>query len=80
MLILHLLNERDLYSYEINSILSSKSNGIYKTENNCSTITLILHKLEDENYISSYIKFVNKQRFRVYFHIEDKGKNYTKNY
>ena len=34
---------------------------------------LILYKLLDENYISSYEKVIER-KVRVYYHIEEKGK------
>ena len=33
----------------------------------------ILYKLQDENYISSYEKVIER-KVRVYYHIEEKGK------
>ncbi len=40
------------------------------------TLYLILYKLVDIGYLSTYSKLVGKRRTRKYYHLEDSGKEY----
>lgn len=40
------------------------------------TLYLILYKLVDAGYLSTYSKLVGKRRTRKYYHLEDAGREY----
>ena len=40
------------------------------------TLYLILYKLVDIGYLSTYSKLVGKRRTRKYYHLEDSGREY----
>lgn len=74
LLILSLLNKCDSYVYEITKQIEKCSNNCLSISQN--TIYAATYKLKNENKISEYSKLVGKRRTRIYYHIEDAGKNY----
>ena len=74
LLILFLLSESDKYVYEISKTITERSGGLLVLSQN--TIYTATYKLENEGLISEYNKVVGKKRTRVYYHLEDKGKDY----
>lgn len=76
LLILSILEDHDSYVYEITKTISEKSLGMLMISQN--TIYTAAYKLESENKISEYSKLVGRRRTRIYYHIEDAGKNYLK--
>ncbi len=77
MLILHLLQNEDLYGYQIVKTFKEKSNGTYILSE--ATLYLVLYRLLKSGYISDYEKTVGLRRKRRYYHIEQKGQLYYKN-
>lgn len=76
LLVLYLLQNEDLYGYQIIQSFEQKSNGIYTILE--GSLYPILYKLVEARYISSYTKIVGKRRTRRYYHLEDKGRAYLK--
>ncbi len=74
LLILAILNKQDSYAYEINKSITEFSNGKLNISQN--TIYAATYKLENEGKISQYTKLVGKRRTRVYYHIEESGKEF----
>lgn len=76
MIVLVLLNKKDMYGYELAQFIEEKSGQRIKIKE--GTLYPSLYKLKQQNYISSYNKVVglNESRIRVYYHIEDKGRQY----
>ncbi len=74
MLFLKILEEKDCYGYEITQTLSERTNGKITVKE--GTMYPILYRLEDSGYISSCSKLVGKRLTRVYYHLEDNGKEY----
>ena len=74
MLILHLLQNEDLYGYQITKLFSEKSKNLYTMVE--GPLYPILFRLVDSGYISSYEKLVGPKRKRRYYHLEDNGKIY----
>lgn len=74
MLFLKILEEKDCYGYEITQILSERTNGKIAVKE--GTMYPILYRLEDAGYISGWSKLVGKRLTRVYYHLEDSGKEY----
>ena len=73
MLILHILKEYgDCYAYQISQFIAKCSN------NNLSfpegSLYPAFYRLMDNEFISDYKKQVGKRLIRVYYHIEEKGK------
>ena len=74
LLILSLLNERDMYVYEMVKAVESHSGGLLAISQN--TLYTSTYKLIGEGMLSEYTRLVGKRRTRVYYHIEPKGVEY----
>lgn len=74
MLILFLLSKKDMYGYELSKTLSDKSGGLYEIQEGSMYPTL--YRLIEKKYISDSKKLIGKRRTRVYYHIENAGKDY----
>ena len=74
ILILAILNDHDSYAYEIVKYIKEFSDGCLSISQN--TIYAVTYKLENEGKISQYSKLVGKRRTRIYYHIEQGGKEY----
>lgn len=72
LLILSLLSQNDKYVYEISKDIENLSDGLLKISQN--TLYSATYKLEKDGYISEYSKKVGRKRVRVYYKIEDEGK------
>ena len=73
MLLLHLLNtEGDCYGYQLSQLINQRSNGVLVIPEGSMYPTL--YKLIDNNYITDYKKVVGKRMTRVYYHLEESGK------
>lgn len=75
LLILSLLQEKDMYGYEIVKCIQEKSNNVITAKN--GTMYPIIYKLIEDEYMTSHTELVNNKA-RVYYHLEDKGKEYLK--
>lgn len=73
LLLLTLINEKDMYGYEIIRELEVKSDEIFKFKE--GTLYPILHKLENDGYLKSYKAKGDTGRQRKYYKITIKGKN-----
>lgn len=71
MLVLNLLSEKSLYGYELIKTLKQRSNDVFDMKE--GTLYPILHKLENEELISSSNQEVSG-RVRKVYHITEKGK------
>ena len=74
ILSLHILLQRDCYGYEITQLINEYSDGIIKVPE--GTLYPALYKLEENGYISEEKRLVGKRLTRVYYHLEEKGKQY----
>ena len=74
LLILSLLEERDMYVYEIVKAVENYSGGALSISQN--TLYTSTYKLIGEGMLSEYTRLVGKRRTRVYYHIEQKGEEY----
>lgn len=73
MLLLHLLEtEGDCYGYQLSQLINQRSNGVLVIPEGSMYPTL--YKLIDNEYISDYKKTVGKRMTRVYYHLEESGK------
>ena len=71
LLLLTLLQEEDMYGYQISQELERSSDGAYTLQE--SSMYPILYRMMDKGYISDKPVKVGKRRTRVYYHLEDAG-------
>lgn len=71
-LILSLLNQKNMYGYEIIKKLEISSNGLFNLKE--GTLYPILHSLEKNKYIESYWEETKTKRKRKYYKITQNGK------
>ena len=74
ILVLYLLTKEDLYGYQITQLFKEKSNGRFTMLE--GTLYLILYKLVELGYLSTYSKTVGIKRMRKYYHLEPSGQEY----
>ena len=76
LLILSILNCHDSYVYEIVKSIENFSEGLLTiSQNNIYTAT---YKLENEGKITEYSKQIGKKRTRIYYRIEQSGREFLK--
>lgn len=76
MLILKLLEEGDMYGYEMIETLRQRSDNVFELK--AGTLYPLLHSLEGKNMLTSYEKEVSG-KIRKYYGITKEGKSYLKN-
>lgn len=74
VVILTLLNEKDMYGYELSQEIQKRSNGRYSILE--SSMYPTLYRLVNKGFISDRQEKVGKRRVRVYYHLEPKGADY----
>lgn len=74
LLILQLLCERDMYGYEIKQFLEQRTNGAYEMKE--GSLYGPLYRMSSRNLISSHKELAGEKRFRMYYHIEEPGREY----
>lgn len=73
MLLLRLLEERDMYGYEMIETLEKKSNNVFTLK--AGTLYPLLHSLEEKNYLTSYESGAGGKQ-RKYYSITKEGRRY----
>lgn len=73
LLILSVLKAKDMYGYELSKIIEEKSHGFIVPKH--GTMYPIIYKLIEDGHITSDTVLV-KNKARVYYHLEDKGREY----
>ena len=73
MLILKLLDEKDMYGYQIIEELAQKSNQLFQLKT--GTLYPILHGLEKDGMVTSYEEMADGQRMRRYYQLSPKGRS-----
>ena len=76
MLVLSLLEEEDLYGYQIIRMLEERSNSVFSLKE--GTLYPILHGLEEQEAVESYEKQAETGRLRKYYHLTNRGKKLLK--
>jgi len=74
MLILSLLKDGDKYGYEMVAELSRRSNNTFELKE--GTLYPLLHTLEKNKYVRSYITQTSSGRERKYYHLTDTGRGH----
>jgi PadR family transcriptional regulator PadR len=72
MLILKLLEEKDMYGYQMIDTLSRKSDNTFNLK--AGTLYPILHGLEAGGLVTSYDDSAGGERIRKYYHLSPAGK------
>ena len=75
MLVLKLLEEKDMYGYEMIDILRGKSKNVFELK--AGTLYPLLHGLEEKGFVESYEKEA-VGKIRKYYHITRSGKKELK--
>ena len=75
-LILKLLEEKDMYGYEMIETLAKKSDHTFDLK--AGTLYPILHNLEKNALVEAYEKKAGNERTRKYYHLTKKGKSVLK--
>lgn len=71
-LILKLLEEKDMYGYQMIETLSQRSDDTFNLK--AGTLYPILHGLENKGYVESYEEKADNERTRKYYSLTSKGK------
>ncbi len=74
MLLLKLLEEKDMYGYMMIEELSKKSDNTFVLK--AGTLYPLLHTLEEKEFVTSYEKNSHTGRQRKYYAITKKGKQH----
>lgn len=75
MLLLRLLEEKDMYGYEMIDTLRKQSNNVFELK--AGTLYPLLHSLEEKNYLMSYEEECNG-KVRKYYKLSKEGKKFLK--
>ena len=74
LLILTLLQDQDMYGYQLSQELANRSNGLYTLQE--SSMYPTLYRLAEKGVITDRPEKVGKRKVRVYYHLEETGKEY----
>lgn len=74
MLILKLLDEGDMYGYQMIEELGKKSNNVFELK--AGTLYPLLHTLEKKGMVVSYDKTADNGRMRKYYSITKTGRRH----
>lgn len=79
LLCLLLLEERDMYGYEMVQEIKKRSDGLL--ELNITTLYLALKRLNEHGYVSIYYSDAEaaRERSRIYYHLEPPAEEYKRN-
>ncbi len=72
MLVLKLLEDKDMYGYQMIEELAKRSDNTFSLK--AGTLYPLLHTLEEQEMISSYEENADSGRVRKYYSITKKGK------
>lgn len=75
MLILRLLEDKDMYGYEMIETLEKKSNNVFTLK--AGTLYPLLHSLEEKKYLTAYENEAGG-KIRKYYSLTKEGKKYLK--
>ena len=72
LLILSLLDQEDMYGYQIVQAIAARSSGTIVTQE--GSLYPVLYKLQDQGMLSGEKVLVGKRMTRVYYHLEEPGR------
>lgn len=76
LILLAMLKNEDKYGYQISQEVSDLSNGYLCLKE--GSMYPVLYKLMEKGYIKSRTEKIGEKRTRVYYHLEDSGREYLK--
>lgn len=74
LVILSLLQNSDMYGYELVEKINANGEDVFSVKEGSMYPTL--YRLEERGYITSRKKQVGKRQTRIYYHVEDAGREY----
>ena len=74
LIVLKLIAETDMYGYQIKHEIMSRSKNTIRIKE--GTLYGPLYRMEKKGMISVRRELVGARRFRMYYHLEDLGKQY----
>lgn len=77
ILILSLLNDEDMYGYQLTHEMERRSNGEFFTTP--GSLYPMLYRLGEEGCITDHQEKSGKRRVRIYYHLEEKGREHLQN-
>ncbi|MDD6062486.1 MAG: PadR family transcriptional regulator [Oscillospiraceae bacterium] len=75
LLVLAVLSKEDMYGYQITQKIKEYSDGLFTVLE--GSLYPILYRLSNEGYVTENAVAI-KRRMRVYYHLEESGKEYFK--
>lgn len=75
LMLLRLLETKDMYGYEMISVLREKSENVFELK--AGTLYPLLHSLESKGYVISY-EDASSGKTRKYYQLTPAGKKYVK--
>ncbi|MPW25225.1 PadR family transcriptional regulator [Alkalibaculum sp. M08DMB] len=72
MLLLKLLEQEDMYGYQMIEELKKKSKNVFELK--AGTLYPLLHTMEKKGFVNSYDEEANNSRIRKYYSITKAGK------
>ena len=76
LIILLFLQEGDLYGYQISQMMKERSDGDFSVPE--GSLYPSLYKLIEQGYISDEKRQVGKRLTRVYYHLEESGRQHLR--
>jgi len=73
MLVLKLLDTKDMYGYQIIDELSKRSDDVFRLKT--GTLYPLLHGLENDGIVTSYNENADSRRVRKYYRLTGKGRD-----
>ena len=74
MILLHLLQEHDMYGYELLQEMNKRSKGQFTLKD--GSMYPILYRMIDKGLITDEQVLVGRRRTRVYYHLTENGEKY----
>ena len=74
IMLLTILEKEDMYGYQMCKELETRSKGLFILQE--GSLYPPLYRMMDRGYISDRKELVGKRRTRVYYHLENSGKEY----
>lgn len=75
MLVLKLLEEKDMYGYEMIEVLRKKSQNVFELK--AGTLYPLLHTMEEKGFVNAYEQEAGG-KMRKYYHLTREGKKQLK--
>lgn len=76
MLILYLLQEKEMYGYQISQTLMQRSQGLFVIQE--GTMYPTLYRMLDRGLIADRVELLGRRKTRVYYRIQPEGEAYLK--